>query len=598
MHKFLTVGAAVAVSISLAGCGGDSFKGSGSGGTGGNGGNGGTGGTTTYAMGSGTGSGFQSGAIQLSSTSLSAGGTTSITVNVVDQTGALYTAAPVTAVLSSTCVGEGLAAITPSGNTTVGQAPGSVTSASGTITATYTAKGCSGSDTITAGATVASTALTASGTVTVAAAAIGSIQFESASPAEIGLKGTGLAETSTVIFKVVDSSGGPRPGATVKFSLDSNVGGMTLSPDTATAGSDGTVQTVVSSGTVHTTVRVTAAIDSPALTTQSSALTITTGIPSSSAFSIAVGAPKKPDGSALTNFACSNVETFGIDGIIVPVSVRLADRYNNPAPDGTSVAFTTNGGHIDGSCVTPSDQNHKGDGTCLVNWTSANPRPDTASVPPAKAAGRVQILATAIGEEFFNDANGNGVYDSGEAFANLGEPARDDNEDGAYQVGEYFLDFNKNSARDPGDGTFKGITCTGTSCSTKTLAIGAQHLIIMSDGHALVTFKAVGGAITGNGSGLTVAHGASGTVTVNVKDANGNAMPAGTTVKASATATTGTVSQTPDTYTVGCDASQSGADVTFSLTGAGAANPTGSTTILVTSPGGTVSVYTIPVAVT
>ena len=71
-------------------------------------------------------------------------------------------------------------------------------------------------------------------------------------------------------------------------------------------------------------------------------------------------------------------------------------------------------------------------------------------------------------------------------------------------------------------------------------------------------------------------------------------MPAGTTIKASAPTTTGTVTQTPDTYTVGCDAGQGGADVTFSLTAAGTANPSGSTTILVTSPGGTVTVYSIP----
>ena len=35
------------------------------------------------------------------------------------------------------------------------------------------------------------------------------------------------------------------------------------------------------------------------------------------------------------------------------VTVQLADRYNNPAPDGTAVAFTTNGGHVGGNCTTP-----------------------------------------------------------------------------------------------------------------------------------------------------------------------------------------------------------------------------------------------------
>ncbi|MBS0417488.1 MAG: hypothetical protein JSR66_07225 [Proteobacteria bacterium] len=604
MHKLVSVTALAAVTIALAGCGGNSFQGSGSssGGTGGTG-TGGTGGTgtTTYRMGSGTGTGFTSGSIDLSSTSIAAGGTASMTINIVDKTGALYTGGAVSVVLNSGCVGTGLATITPTGTTTAGSSPGTVSTSSGTVTATYTAKGCSGSDTITASATVGGTSLSASGAVTVASAAIGSIQFESASPGEIGLKGTGLGETSTVIFKVVDATGGARPGATVKFSLDTTVGGLTLSPDTATSAADGTVQTVVSSGTVHTTVRVTAAIDSPALTTQSSALAVTTGIPSSSAFSIATGPALNPDGTKVpgTGAGCPNVETLNVDGIKIPITVRLADRYNNPAPAGTAVSFTTNGGHIDGSCVTSADANNKPDGTCSVNWVSANPRPDTSSVPPASGTGRVMVLATAIGEEFFNDANSNGFYDSGEAFADLGEPYRDDNQNGAYAVGEYFLDFNKNSTRDPGDGTFKGITCTATSCNTTTLAIGVSIPIVMSSGHGVITFGGVTGGFTGNfsGAGLSIARSASGTVNFNLKDANGNSMPAGTTVAVSAPSTVGTVTQTPNPYAVGCDAGTTGATVPFSFTAATAAG-SGNLTILVTSPGQIATVLTVPVTIT
>ena len=226
------------------------------------------------------------------------------------------------------------------------------------LDATYTAAGCSGSDVISATAAVASTTLTATGTVNVAAATVGSIQFESATPASIGLKGTGLNETSTVVFKVVDSTGGARPGVTVTFTLNTTAGGLTLSPMTAVSAADGTVQTLVSSGTAHTAVRVTATIASPALSTQSSNLTVTTGVPASGAFSIAVGEPD------YTTLACPNVESYGTDLITVPITVQLADRYNNPAPDGTSVAFTTNGGHVGGSCTTPSSPTTPGDGIC------------------------------------------------------------------------------------------------------------------------------------------------------------------------------------------------------------------------------------------
>ena len=86
--------------------------------------------------------------------------------------------------------------------------------------------------------------------------------------------------------------------------------------------------------------------------------------------------------------------------------------------------------------------------------------------PPVKRPGRTTVLATAIGEESFTDTNGNGFYDSGEAFKDLGEPYRDDNENGVYDLGEYFLDYNHNGIRDAGDGTFKGIVCTGSTATS------------------------------------------------------------------------------------------------------------------------------------
>lgn len=557
---------------------------------------------TTYSMGNGSGSGFQSGMIQLSSTTLSAGGTASLGVTMVDQTGTLYTGSAVTVTFNSPCVAQGLATITASGSSTAGATAGTVVTSNGSVSATYTAKGCSGADVITASATVVSTSLTATGTLTVAAAAIGSIQFVSASPVTIGLKGTGLAETSTVIFKVVDSTGGPRPGVSVSFNLNTTVGGISLSPANATTAADGTVQTVVSSGTQHTSVRVTAAIASPALSTQSSVLTVTTGLPASAGFSIAVGAPSY----ASSGLACPNVEAYGTDGVTVPVTVRLSDRYNNPAPDGTSVAFNTNGGHVVGACATPSAPG-AADGTCTVLWTSANPRPQLNSdIPALLAAGRATILATAIGEETFTDTNGNGYWDPGEPFVHLGEPYRDDNENNAYDSGEYFLDFNQNGVRDapdPSATAFKGIACTGSpaTCSTSTLAIGVSHLLIMSTAAANVVITSAPGF---GGPPLTIVRSVPpaaphfGTINFNVEDLNNNPMAAGTTVSVTADSAVGTISGPGATWTIGCRTAVGGEALSVTLTAP--ANPgSGNITISVTSPGTkTVSVFTIAVQVT
>jgi hypothetical protein len=493
---------------------------------------------------------------------------------------------------SSPCISQGLATIAASGTSTAGTTANTVASTTGTIDATYTAKGCSGQDVITASAAVASTNLSATGTVTVAAATIGSIQFESATPASIGLKGTGLNETSTVVFKVVDSTGGARPGVTVTFSLNTSAGGLSLSPTTAVSGADGTVQTVVSSGTEHTAIRVTATIASPALSTQSSALTVTTGLPASNTFSIAVAAP------SYGSLACPNVESYGIDGVTVPVTVQLADRYNNPAPDGTSVTFTTNGGHIGGSCTTPSSPANSGDGTCLVTWTSANPRPGTSSTPPVYRNGRATILATAIGEESFDDVHQTGYYEVGDPFSDLGEPYLDANESGAYVLGDYYYNFYNAPMWEGPSGTFKGITCSGTTCTATTLGIGVSHLLIMTTSGASISSPPLAansapGPLPGS---VSVAAAQAITIPFYVEDVNGNPMAAGTTVTVTADSTAGTVTGPGANWTIGCrsgggpaDGLSGGGDSLFvTLTGAGTAGgtttPSGNVTITVTSP--------------
>jgi hypothetical protein len=278
----------------------------------------------------------------------------------------------------------------------------------------------------------------------------------------------------------------------VNFTLNTNVGGITLSQDQATTNAEGFVQTVVTSGTVPTSIRVTAStetLDGSIVFTESSLLVVSTGLPDQDSFSLSKGE--------------SNPEAWAIDGAEVPVTVRMADAFNNPVPNGTAVSFTTEGGSIDASCVTDN-------GTCTVNWRSQNPRPagilltqsfctlendaDTgilcARLPldngknylGQEYGGRSTILATAIGEESFPDKNGNGRFDESEYTLFLGlnvsdlpydlkEAFVDHNEDGFYnpeetnvntEIGgelEEFADFNSNSTFDTEDGVYNGILC-------------------------------------------------------------------------------------------------------------------------------------------
>lgn len=518
---------------------------------------------TTLRLGSGTGAGFMDGQMALGVTSLSAGGSTSVTVNLVDQNGVPYTQSA-TVSFTSPCVSNSLATFTPSGSSTPSN---TVTTTTGTATATYSAQGCSGADVITASSAVNGQSLAASGTVTVAAAVLGSVEFVSASPATIGLRGTGVEETSTLIFKAVDSSGGPVQGATINFALTTSVGGLTISPSSGTTGIDGTIQTVVQAGTVHTSVRVTATATLGGVTqsTQSNNLTVTTGVPTTAAFSVAP--------------TCSNIEAFDIDGVNSTITVRLADRYNNPVPDGTAVAFTSEGGKIDGQCTTETTSTESG--VCSVNWTSQNPRPSN---------GRVTIMATALGEDSFTDTNANGFYDSGEAYDDLGEPYRDDNESGTYNMGETFLDFDSSGTHDSAYGSFKGITCTGTTsgstCSLETTAIGGQSLLIMSSSSVDID-----GLLPSANWGAA----ASMALEYTISDMNGNPMPSGTKIDISANSGAGTLDGTTS-FTVPCTTSEVGTTVTAYLIKPATGTGTGAVTVKVTSPGGLITEHRTTIA--
>lgn len=623
MARILLVAAGTLTVSVLAGCGGgDSsstpFTSSSSTGSTGSTGTGSTGtGTTTstnYEMGNGSGASFENGAIGVSDSSVGAGGATTLQVSIVNAAAAeaLYTGGAVTVTFSSSCIAQGTATLAPSGsNTTTGSTADSFSTSTGIAEVTYTAAGCSGQDVVTATASVNSQSLQASGTLTVAAAAVGSLEFIGATPTTIGLKGTGLGDTSTVVFKVLDSSGAGRAGATVNFALSTTAGGLSLSPTSAVSGNDGAVQTVVSSGVQHTTVRVTASIASPAVSTQSSQLTVSTGLPTSNSFTLSVSPAIYSGGGSGGTTGCPNVEAYTLVGTQVIVTASLSDRYGNPVPDNTAIAFQTDGGTITPQCLTgvvaSGTPVH---GSCSVTWSSTNPVPTTSDSPPSYANGRAMILATAIGEESFTDLNGTGYYVSPDPFANLGEPFLDVNESGAYVLGDPYYNFYNASAYEgpASPPVFKGIVCTGdaagSTCTATPLGIGAQQLMIMSGSYANVTPSA--GAIATLGAG--VASGSFTTFTFTVTDTNGNPMAAGTQITAASSigsvtgtganfVTTCNCSGGPNTY---CPASSAiSQPVTLGLIfAAGTTAGSGDITISVKTPGTQITtVYTIPVTV-
>ncbi|MEA5445756.1 hypothetical protein VCB98_07985 [Gammaproteobacteria bacterium AB-CW1] len=367
-------------------------------------------------MGSGDGEDFEAGQLTLGMSSIAAGGSTGISGRILTEDGDVPDD-EFEVELTSNCADEGLASLTSP-----------VATNGGEFSSTYTAEGCQGEDTITAQASIDGVGtLSASASVEVAAANLGSLVFMSADPQLIGLRGMGvpeIGETSTVRFRVEDVNGNPTPGREVQFTLSTSVGGIELSNDSAVSNDQGEVSTQVISGTVATPVRVNAQVVDTTVSSQSSLLSISTGIAEQQGVSIA--------------FESLNPPVQGCVGEEYEITVHARDRFSNPVIDGTVINFSTEGGRIQPHCMTV-------DGTCVVTWTSQ------ASWP-----ARSTVLAYLEGEESFIDRTGDGLFGPAEAaegphegdfdpndpegnadigWIDVGEPFRDDNESGEYEPG-------------------------------------------------------------------------------------------------------------------------------------------------------------------
>ena len=435
---------------------------------------------------------------------LSAYGTSSIQVTVTGAT------APLNVSFTSPCATSGKAILTPS-----------VTTIGNIATASYRDNGCGNTDIITASLT---TGVSASSTLTVTPPSASSIQYLSATPEVITLKGTGSAtapETSTVKFKVLDTLGNPI-SRTVNFSLNTTLGGITFSNGltTASATSDATtgeVQIGVNSGTLPTPVRVLATISGTTIQTQSNQLTVSTGLPD----------------QAHTSLSASifNIDGLRFDGTTSVITINLADHFSNPVPDGTVVNFVAEGARVGSSCTTVAS-------TCSVTFSSQALRPTD---------GRVTVLAFAVGEESFTDLNSNGTVDNvGEMIdanglaADMGEAFVDYDEDGARDANEPFFDFDNNgSFRSVGDGAYNGILCTAGApiCSaTKSLHVNQSLVMVLSDSQP-VTPADIFSRVPAIPLDLGGCANRGGAFSFNLllRDLNNNPLPAGTTVTVSST---------------------------------------------------------------
>jgi hypothetical protein len=194
----------------------------------------------------------------------------------------------------------------------------------------------------------------------------------------------------------------------------------------------------------------------------------------------------------------------------------------------------------------------------------------TPTYPGQVFGGRSTILAYAIGEETFIDANGNGQYDAGEAFSDMPEAFIDHNEDGVFgnmntvgacvsrdaikttsgttpdlglcdtwQSGgeeEEFVDFNNSQTYDQGDGVYNGTLCpagAATSVCTRDLITVSDSLTLNVGGSSpfIGIYSTTNVLLDGADVGVDITDADNSNVRrVYVSDVFNGRLPGGTTV--------------------------------------------------------------------
>ncbi|MDP5210913.1 hypothetical protein [Microbulbifer sp. 2205BS26-8] len=299
--------------------------------------------------------------------------------------------------------------------------------------------------------------------------------------------------------------------------------------------------------------------------TVSDELVVSTGIPDQDSFSVSA--------------TVLNTGGDSVDGVTSTINVKAADSFNNPILDGTAITFKTEYGRIEGSCTTVG-------GDCSVNWTSQDPRKPLAytfldddgnvaslrtifntdcSVPgvprgvscPASLGqpygARSSILAYTLGQESYNDANGNGLYDTGEVFVDLPEAFLDTNEDGAFgnpnEVGSCHPDcpevagdedipvpLIENDAYDQGNGIYNGILCSDTAeaaaaCSKELVHVRQQVTVLVAGETPYAGIFEGVGISARLSSDIDISRSDSGTRYFYLSDVYNGRLPLGTTIK-------------------------------------------------------------------
>ncbi len=501
-------------------------------------------------LGTGSGSSFTIAALDIAVTTLSAGGTTNISANIVDidNNNAKIASKQYGVEFTSDCADTGKAEFSKADDVT----------SNGSVSVTYKAKGCAGADLVSFKLYAAedgsidkgSVLHAASGSLTVIPPEVGAITFVGLSNTAISISTIAnavLPKFAEVTFKVLDQTNNPIEGRTVEFALTNEVGGLSLNLANGITNENGEVVAIVQSGSTHAVtslVATTLANDGVTkISTSSLPISITSGIADQNSFNVVA--------------QVLNPLAFDVTGSTVQITAYAGDAYGNPVADGTVVNFISESG-----MVVPS-QCPTSNGKCSVEWVSTSPvsggtlsdgnyKTDRVGFPGYDAswtggrAGVNTILAYTLGEAGFADNNGNGLLDAvgatdDESYLTLSEAFLDANENGGFDLSdadnpyEKLVEFNGNGSFDSAPSTYQGVMCTEATkaqghCAnlvhvrdsvTIVAAAGVNYVPV-------INLTAITGSVTSDLSGnscINVRNESPVSFSFNLTDVNGNVPP-------------------------------------------------------------------------
>jgi hypothetical protein len=339
----------------------------------------------------------------------------------------------------------------------------------------------------------------------------GTLSFTPAGPdgftTVMGVKGSDFQEQNILRFTLVDSAGQPYTGAAkVRFVLPgqtvlpngtiqgTGLGGAVLVPTDINTDSNGEAVTTLYSGTASGTI----AVHATASVTLSPGHVVSVAVPSASIAIVGAKANSRNFSVSCDYLALpaliGNDCSFMHADMTLKCTAVIGDRYNNVLGISQPVTWLSEAGLFGPPSTTPAaipgsdptTQPSLGRTSNTLRTLNA-PMPGTpgalpTTVPPASGNsveptftiandsctgssrvarprdGLVTLIAVTQGEEGFVDQNGNGQWDPGENFYDLGEPYVDSNDNNQFDIGEPFVDVNGSGSYDGPNGVWDSNT--------------------------------------------------------------------------------------------------------------------------------------------